>query len=219
MRASTVQILDEVYDEQYQRDSVDRKALAAYEAIASAICNVLAPYHRITTHIDFGSGAGALVKAMQDRGFVSIGIEGSIHAITHACCPQIYQYDLRERHATRPWKFDAYSIVTCFDVAEHIEPEYADTLIDHLVSAVTWPGTILFGAAPPGQDGRGHVNMQPPSYWETLFYKRDLGHNKALTDRLRDEIAKDGRHSRCWWVHKNITAYQFVQYSWTPRMP
>ncbi len=56
----------------------------------------------------------------------------------------------------------ASGVAVCTEVAEHVGPAFADSLVDQLVALLD---QIVFTAAVPGQiGGVGHVNEQPHSY-------------------------------------------------------
>lgn len=57
----------------------------------------------------------------------------------------------------------------CLEVAEHLEPEYADQLIDNLCAL---SDIVLFSAAIPGQGGINHLNEKWQSFWGYKFAGR-----------------------------------------------
>jgi SAM-dependent methyltransferase len=189
-----VQNITEVYHRRYQEDSVSDQALQAYSEIADVLNRMFRP-RRV---IDIGSGGGALIRAFHRLGVHAVGVEGSAHAV--ALMPEsIDLVDLREVWTPK----GTYDLVTCFDVAEHIEPEFADVLADNIRKCMH-PGSILvFGAAPEGQDGLGHVNCQHPVYW-----MGKLGAASMLqphtSEILRYQIRSKPSTSFLWWVAKNL---------------
>jgi len=52
------------------------------------------------------------------------------------------------------------------EVAEHLEPSSAGTIVQSLVSL---SDVFLFSAAFPGQGRTNHINEQPHSYWATAL--------------------------------------------------
>jgi hypothetical protein len=56
--------------------------------------------------------------------------------------------------------------VWCFEVAEHIHPQYVDVFVENLARHAP---VVAMSAAPPGQGGEGHFNEQPQQYWENRF--------------------------------------------------
>ena len=83
------------------------------------------------------------------------------------------------------------------EVAEHIEPEYAEQYVINLCS---FGDLILLTAAPPGQGGHGHVNCQPKRYWEKLFGWNGYLRVNYYEARLRAELHP-------WHKKKGIKAY------------
>jgi len=80
-------------------------------------------------------------------------------------------------------KFD---LVLCLEVAEHLEEQYADTLID---TAIRHSDTIFWSAATKGQGGYEHVNEQPHQYWIDKFA------DKGYEARMLNEILPDLPHN------------------------
>jgi len=137
--------------------------------VCDAICKVINPI----SVIDVGCGIGDYVKGFADRHVIAGGIEGSKNCLPYlvvlGSC--IYIQDLRQSVYT--FKYD---LAMCLEVLEHIEPEYADILVENLVRM---SNKLLVSAAPPGQEGHYHLNCQEPYYWIDKFknhgYKLDMG--------------------------------------------
>ena len=62
-----------------------------------------------------------------------------------------------------------YALILCLEVAEHLPEESADTLMDTIARH---GDDVLFSAAVPGQEGKGHINLQPHDYWHEKFSER-----------------------------------------------
>jgi hypothetical protein len=75
-----------------------------------------------------------------------------------------------------------FDLVWCFEVAEHIHPDYVETFLDSLVRH---SDTVAMSAAPPGQGGEGHFNEQPWSYWIAKLDTREYRLHEEWTDELR----------------------------------
>ena len=115
-----------------------------------------------------GCAIGDLVAEALKRGYDANGIEGARAVIPFLECPEerVLLFDLREPIEVQV----KFHILSCFEVAEHLEEEYADIFVDNLCSL---SGNIIMSAAPPGQGGHHHYNCQPPEYWNEKFAKRD----------------------------------------------
>ena len=146
--------------------------------------------------IDCGAAVGDLVNEFDKRGYRAMGIEGSTHAGEFLECREelMLFLDLAELFPRILAQFD---LCICFEVLEHIDPEFADVLVLNLVAL---SNSILVSAAPPGQGGHHHVNCQLPEYWEKKFgvhgYRRNIG------------IEQNVKHGLFPWRHKpGIKAY------------
>ena len=129
--------------------------------------------------LDVGCGTGRTLSEIRRRGIVVLGVEASSAAISASGCPAlIVRHDLRRLLDLRR-RFD---LVWCFEVAEHIHPDYVETFVDTLVRH---SDAIAFSAAPPGQGGEGHFNEQPAYYWITKFSVRGFRLSPEWTDELR----------------------------------
>jgi SAM-dependent methyltransferase len=125
---------------------------------------LLDTYHPASV-VDVGCGVGTWLAAFRDAGVADVlGID-SEHArragllISEEC---FHCHDLTTPFLT-PRQFD---LVLSLEVAEHLPPEVAPTLVQTL----TCLGPIVvFSAAVPHQGGTNHVNCQWPSYWARLF--------------------------------------------------
>jgi hypothetical protein len=53
------------------------------------------------------------------------------------------------------------------------------------MAAVDRCAYLLLAAAPPGQAGYHHVNLQPDSYWIERFRERGFEHDERVTRILR----------------------------------
>jgi hypothetical protein len=146
--------------------------------------------------VDVGCATGDLVQGFLDLGLDAWGIEGSPAAAPYLACPpeRVAFHDLREPMPdggfrtsgdnplslirTMPTVFD---VVTCFEVAEHLEPEAAPQFVDTLVSL---SDHLVISACPPDPRGRPatkyHLNEQPREYWEELFAARGFRRNGTV---------------------------------------
>ena len=129
---------------------------------AEPVCRAIAEVIKPESVIDVGCAIGDLIKGFDKLEILCYGVEGSIRAISYLIVEKdrVYIKDLR-----LPLNLGMYfDLVVCLEVAEHIEPEYADQFLSNLCSLSK---NILMSAAPPGQEGHYHVNCQPNTYWET----------------------------------------------------
>jgi SAM-dependent methyltransferase len=163
---------------------------------------------------DVGCGPGQLIAALHARGVEARGMDGSRHAIEAAdasVVPWIELGDLledpsrivagslagRERDAT-------VTLVTCFEVAEHVPEKSAGLLVQRLCErAGPWP--IVMTAATPGQGGHDHVNEQPKAYWRALFRRHGREEDEAAS-RFFAEAWKG--FTRMPWMPRNVMVFR-----------
>lgn len=86
-----------------------------------------------------------------------------------------------------------YDVVMSFETAEHIEPSGSQTFVKNLISLTQPTGMIIFTAAPPGQEGCGHINCQDKQFWIELFEQN--GWDRAL--EIQWDIASNWRAQGC----------------------
>jgi SAM-dependent methyltransferase len=129
--------------------------------------------------LDVGCGTGISLDYFKNKGISVRGLEGSALAISKARnAPLIRQHDLNEPINLE----ERFDLVWCFEVAEHIHPNYVGALLATLTNHAD---RIVLSAARPGQGGLGHLNEQPPDYWIGRMKEHGfaLGHE---TDRYRE---------------------------------
>jgi len=195
----SIEQISEMYHSAYQYDSQDDRARESYAEIAAAICEVLHPVRAF----DVGCGGGSLIRGLLAQGVEATGVDGSLHAA--AFMPdRIWNHDLRYPMLSMTQRPPA-DMVTCFDVAEHIEEEYADQVVRTCVqNSGIW---ILFGPALDGQDGLGHVNCQHPTYWIEKFEEQGCKLDSRVSNQLRAVIKAKPHANHLWWVAQNVMVF------------
>jgi len=130
--------------------------------------------------IDVGCGTGTWLRAALKCGVRDVmGIEGVVAPAGELQADEslIITGDL-----TTPLDIGRrFDVALCLEVAEHLEPAAAETLVESLVSLAD---IVIFSAACPGQPGQHHVNCQWPAYWQNLFNR----HSFACSDEVRRRI-------------------------------
>ena len=178
--------LEQLYDKAFFLDNVaDSLPMARW--FAPKIKKELG----ITSVLDVGCASGHWLSCYEKEGVEVNGIEGAKNAIPFMLIDpaKILIHDLRN-----PLE-DDYSVdlVMSIEVAEHIEPEYADTYVDTLTKHDA--DYIIMTAAPPGQGGVGHWNLQPKSYWVNKFNDKGYTRFDSFEDKII-EWAKEARETK-----------------------
>jgi SAM-dependent methyltransferase len=128
--------------------------------------------------LDVGCGTGKSLDWFLSQGIDVLGMEGSEIAIQHARNPD------RIRHTNLNEAVDlqrTFDLVWCFEVAEHIHPDFTDTFVQTLTHHST---NLVMSAAHLGQGGIGHFNEQPREYWIAKLNEHGYQHDDAARDRL-----------------------------------
>lgn len=136
--------------------------------------------------IDLGCGTGDIINQLYSRGFEVMGIEGSSCAEQYFENKNIIQYDLRNLIIDFNL-YKAFDFVMSIEVAEHLEPEYAEKFVANI--AFVAKDKVLITAAPPKAKGHYHVNCQSAEYWVALFKKYDLILEEEMTQDFRESFS------------------------------
>lgn len=147
------------------------------------------------SYLDVGSGDGAMANTAEKLGVEVNGLD-QLPRPNH---PKLLQVDLRQPQDLKR-KFE---LVTSIEVAEHLEAEYADILVDTITRHAE--KRIVFTAAMPGQPGDGHINCQPALYWRQKFYQRHWEYRPADTYRLALMLAT--AHQASHHVEANLQVF------------
>jgi len=113
--------------------------------------------------LDVGCAKGFLVEHLRDLGVEAYGTDVSPYAISEA--REDIRAFCRVASATDPVG-ERFDLVTCIEVAEHLAPEDAPRLVESLCAAAD---EILFSSTPDDFKELTHRNVQPASYWRSLF--------------------------------------------------
>ena len=157
--------IDELYTDLFFRDNIaDSLPMAKY--LAPKIAEML----ETKSVLDVGCATGHWLKCFSDLGIQIHGLEGSVNTLDHLMIPReaVSIFDLRDEYTT---KHDV-DMVLSIEVAEHIEPYFADNYVK--VLTMHDAKYIVMTAAPPGQGGTGHVNLKPKEYCKVSKASKDL---------------------------------------------
>jgi len=149
-----------------------------YRILAGALFNNLT----FESVLDVGCAQGFLLEPLYENGVNVKGIELSEDALQFApdkVFPHIEIGDFSEARGS-------YDLVCCVEVAEHIEPARSEELVNKLGSLSK--RYIYFTAAPPGQDGLGHINCRPHKQWVELFNQSNYVLNESTTKGIRSDL-------------------------------
>jgi SAM-dependent methyltransferase len=158
--------------------------------------------------LDVGCGSGTWLKACRELGSKTLfGLDDIWSNQSLMIDPHInFQgVDLNKPFSV-PTKVD---MVICLEIAEHLAPSTAPSLIRCLADA---SDVSLFSAAYIGQGGYGHINEQPHTYWAELFARHDL----VPFDMFRLQFWGNGnvfmwyRQNTFLYVRRNSISYRQI---------
>jgi 2-polyprenyl-3-methyl-5-hydroxy-6-metoxy-1,4-benzoquinol methylase len=186
-------LINRIYDESFYLETQELKS-ESLRQVASILCRHLA----FETAVDIGCGAGQLLVELKKQGKDVLGCENSAAAIRVA--PRevtVFQADAgKPVHLNR--QFD---LVVCIEVAEHIHKRRSA----RLVANCTGLGRqVFFTAAPRGQSGVGHINLQPYSFWIKLFAEQGFSHQAALSKTIQESMRAENVLS---WITNNLMIF------------
>ena len=152
--------------------------------------------------LDVGCGSGQWLDEYRKYNILTKGIEGSSSAwpiMSDETKEVVLKLDLRDKIEEEDYNID---FVQSFEVAEHIEKEYADVFIYNLIKDD--PDIVLLTAAPPEQHGFQHVNCQEREYWMKKMKDKNYLFNQDLLNEIKSwDTPKD---CPFWW-HSNLMVF------------
>ena len=170
-------------------------------ASAAVVAPIVLALHATESILDIGCGQGEWLDAFlacRDHDWplevvgVDIAAPDGEHYLRHDLTKPLYL------GVAPDWDARRFDLVVSLEVGEHLPEEAADTYVDTIVRH---GGDILFSAAVPGQEGKGHINCQPHEYWHDKFTARGY----QVVDSIRPRIAYNSQVSP--WYRDNIFMY------------
>lgn len=143
--------------------------------------------------IDAGCGPGMYVDEMRNLGLSATGFDIDDRLPEKNYLFKQSLFDVKEKA----------DVVICLEVAEHIDGELNEQIVDSISNMLTPGGTLIWTAAQPGQGGDGHINCQPRDFWRKLFSKR-LTPDDEKTEELLSYIKKG---SYMGWFLNNLIVF------------
>jgi hypothetical protein len=177
-----------------------RLARADAEPVARAL---RARFPNAARWADVGAGSGAFAAALRRQGVEVVAYERSLVGRLIGISQRV---PVRSFDLTRPRPVansgPSPDLAYCFEVAEHLDAELGDHLVDFLADLAP---TVVFTAAPPGQGGAGHLNEQPRDYWVTRFAAKGLRFDEDGSSRLSQSFRDFGVAAP--WLVENLMVF------------
>lgn len=141
-------------------------------------------HYAVNSVVDFGCGIGSYLESAYNNGIQNLKGYDIGGDAAKKYTPEHIRPFIEYLDCTQPLKTKKYSCVISFETAEHIEPSGTDTFVKNICNATDKTGLILFTAAPPGQEGCGHINCEPKQFWIDKFAKHNFTENTAITNHI-----------------------------------
>lgn len=155
---------DQQSEEMYNSDFF--QSLQKYRPIYHFLADVIAAHLKPTSVIDWGCGCGFILEKLKMHGITDLkGIEGSKEVLEFIPENLKENIEIADVLLYKPEK--VYDLAITIEVAEHIESRNAAKFVNNICNSSN--NMIWWTAAQIGQDGTGHINCQPASYWESIF--------------------------------------------------
>jgi cyclopropane fatty-acyl-phospholipid synthase-like methyltransferase len=193
--------LNSIYDEEYFLKRTSHPWSTTTEEVVAELVDRYNP----NNVIDVGCAIGVYMQEFEKYGVDVSGIEGAEKAVENAVVDGIVHADLRDPVPITK----TADLVLCIEVAEHLHPKYADQLVETVSKCVNDGGVAILSAAPPGQRGTHHVNLQPKEYWIKKFESAGLSYAANETETLQETVKTClSKHDIYWHATTNLMVYK-----------
>jgi len=180
--------LHEIYGPEYHRGNYKaqgtiRQDFPIIESAAGRFFRIINNLWQPQSIIEIGCSSGAMLEPFYGAGTEVCGVDGDYTAFLDGVRADIPKesfqvHDLREPY----YPSKKYDVCLCIETLEHIEPEFADVVLDSICRC---SDRLFITAAAPGQGGIGHVNLLPIEEWAARLKERGF---KKRRGRLPEEI-------------------------------
>jgi hypothetical protein len=118
----------------------------------------------ISSVLDVGGGSGSWSKALLENGVEHLELRDVEEVRPFLLIPQKFFSPTNLELSCGERK--RVDLVVCLEVAEHLTFNASMKLVEFIT---TCSDLVLFSAAPPGQGGVGHINLNTFRFWESKF--------------------------------------------------
>lgn len=155
----------ELYD-----DIFFKKRVSYNKRAPVLIKGIIEMYHPLS-YIDCGAALGDLVNEALTQNIDAYGLEGTEACFPYLQCPK---ERMLIRDLTKTISFDRqFDVLTCFEVAEHIEETYVDVFIENICRL---SNVLVISICDYGPTTKIHPTVKPHEWWmpkfDKLQYKR-----------------------------------------------
>lgn len=184
----------------------DDEVEGAAAAAAVAVPLILKRVGAVTSVVDVGGGTGAWLREFVRHGVREVRLL-DVPAVRPGLLIDPAAFQPADLSAAIP-ELPRADLAVCLECAEHLPPARGPELVGRLTAAAD---RVVFSAAPPGQGGKGHINLRPPGYWAGEFGERGF----RRYDILRGDFLRAA--AMPYWYAQNT--FLFCRAGTTPAAP
>lgn len=189
----------------------ESEELGANERPYYALAETLQETFTLTSVFDAGCRDAKLLKALTDLN-LNLQLSGcdyfkwAIDGAEEELKSFIFQHDLRDKLTID----NKYDIVTCFEVAEHIDPEYCDVFLNNLKS-ISSKYVLLTWSEAGGVNDREHDDhLQHLNPLKRNDVIETVGKHMKLNETLTEQFLKNcsKKPDFLWYWKKSLTVWE-----------
>lgn len=190
----------------FQKEELGANSLP-YKALATALKETF----ELTSVFDAGCRDAKLLKALFDLG-INLDLAGcdyfewAVNGADTQVKDLIFQHDLRDAISIE----NKYDLVTCFEVAEHIDPEYCDIFLNNL-KTLSNKYVLLTWSETGGENDREHdAHLQHLNPLKVNDMIETVGKHMTLNQTLTDKFLKnsDKQPDFLYYWKKSLTVWE-----------
>ena len=155
----------------FDYDHMEQEEKPFFDRLAIWVAFELKP----TKTMDLGCGPGMFVYSLRDNDVDAVGLDVDERVIGKEHLKYESMFEPQSQ----------YDLVSCIEVAEHIDTEMNDKIVESVCNTIKYKGKLIWSAAKPGQGGVGHINCQTKDFWSDKFTNGGLTRNFELENKLR----------------------------------
>lgn len=195
--------LEERYFEQEELGASERP----YQALAKALQETFT----LTSIFDAGCRDAKLLKALNNLN-LNLQLSGcdyfqwAVDSAEQEVKSFVFQHDLRDKLDIN----NKYDLVTCFEVAEHIDPEYCDVFLNNLKS-LSSKYVLLTWSEAGGENDRGNdTHLQHLNPLKRNDVIETVGKHMTLNQPLTEQFLKNSNEQPdfLWYWRKSLTVWE-----------
>lgn len=157
-----------------------------------------------STYLDVGCGTGVMVRTARSLGCEAYGVDQIEHEE-----PFFFKKDLAETVFFLEFATSGVAnmadLVTCLEVAEHLNDDGSIRLCDTIARHVAEGGKLIFSSAHPGQGGDGHIGIKPATFWREQLHRHGVHYRQDLSTQLALIWSNIG--SPLYWLAANVQVF------------